>query len=116
MMDRLETSFHQATRFSADASHELKTPLALLQLELEQALATTPAGAPQQMVYISLLEEVRRLKAIVQKLLLLSLADTGRLELHRESVNISTLLESVLEDASALAPQMTMPGSMPLRR
>lgn len=113
MMDRLETSFHQATRFSADASHELKTPLALLQLELEQALATTPAGAPQQMVYISLLEEVRRLKAIVQKLLLLSLADTGRLELHRESVNISTLLESVLEDASALAPQMTIEHSVP---
>lgn len=103
MMDRLEASFQQATRFSADASHELKTPLALLQLEIEQALASVPPDSPSQATFSSLLDDVQRLKAIVQKLLLLSLADAGRLELHREPVRVGVLLQNVLEDAGALA-------------
>lgn len=106
MMDRLERSFHQATRFSGDASHELKTPLALLQAELEQALASAAPGSVPQQTYSSLLEEVLRLKAIVQKLLLLSLADSGRLELRRESTNLSQLLANVIEDCVQLAPTL----------
>ena len=113
MMDRLEKGFHQATRFSADASHELKTPLARLQAELEQALASVPAGSPQQEVYTSLLEEVQRLKAIVQKLLLLSLADTGRLEIHREPVDLSALIVNIVEDATALAPHLRIEHAIP---
>lgn len=103
MMDRLEKSFHQATRFSADASHELKTPLALLQAELEQTLQAAPVGSPQQQACTSMLEEIHHLKAIVQKLLLLSLADAGRLELHREPTDLGALLENIVEDCRALA-------------
>jgi two-component system, OmpR family, heavy metal sensor histidine kinase CusS len=108
MMDRLETSFSQATRFSADASHELKTPLARLQAELEQALANAPAGSPPQEIYSSLLDEVSRLKAIVQKLLLLSLADAGQLKLKCEPANLTRLLENVIEDCRAQAPGLTV--------
>jgi heavy metal sensor kinase len=108
MLNRLEKSFSQATRFSADASHELKTPLARLQIELEQALQNAPAGSPQQEVYSSLLEEVSRLKAIVQKLLLLSLADAGRLQLQRKPVNLTRMLEGVIEDCRLQAPHLTV--------
>ncbi len=108
MLDRLEKSFTQATRFSADASHELKTPLARLQVELEQALESGPAGSPQLEVFSSLLDEVSRLKAIVQKLLLLSLADAGRLQLHRETVNLTRLMEGVVEDCRLQAPHLTV--------
>ncbi|MBI5693118.1 MAG: HAMP domain-containing protein [Verrucomicrobia bacterium] len=104
MLDRLEQSFHQARRFSADASHELKTPLALLQAELEQALRAAPSGSPQQQLCSSLLDEIHRLKAILDKLLLLSLADSGRLALDRSPTDLSAILTNVIDDGTGLAP------------
>lgn len=103
MMDRLEASFRQATRFSADASHELKTPLAIMQGELENTLQSAAPGSPEQQVCINLLEETQRLKTITQSLLLLAQADAGQLKLAREVVDLSAALESMIEDARVLA-------------
>lgn len=103
MLARLQRSFEQATRFSADAAHELKTPLSVLQMRIEQALHAAPAESEQQRLCTDLLDEVSRLRAIVRKLLLLSLADAGRLEPAREPVNLAELAETLAEDAAALA-------------
>jgi signal transduction histidine kinase len=83
---------------------------------LEQALAGAPAGSPQQLTFTSMLEEVHRLKAIVQKLLLLSLADSGRLELHREPADLGQLLRNVIEDCRALAPSLDIDHRLPATR
>ena len=113
MLDRLEKGFHQARRFSADASHELKTPLALLQAELEQALHSAPSGSPQQQTFSSLLDEIHRLKAILEKLLLLSLADSGRLVLQREPTDLGRIVSNIAEDCAALAPQVELEHDVP---
>lgn len=103
MMDRLETSFRQAIRFSADASHELKTPLAVMQGELENALQSAAPGSAEQQLFSNLLEETQRLKTITRSLLLLAQADAGRLKLARETVDLSAELEAMIEDARELA-------------
>ena len=103
MMDRLEASFRQATRFSADASHELKTPLTVMQGELENALQSAAPGSSEQQLFGNLLEETQRLKTITRSLLLLAQADAGQLKLALETVNLSAELEAMIEDARALA-------------
>jgi signal transduction histidine kinase len=108
MMDRLETSFRQATRFSADASHELKTPLAVMQGELENALQSAAPGSREQQVYGSLLEETHRLKTITRSLLLLAQADAGQLRLSLEEIELSRDLEGMIEDARILATEANL--------
>jgi signal transduction histidine kinase len=103
MMDRLEASFRQATRFTADASHELKTPLAIMQGELENALQAAAPGSRGQQLFADLLEEVQRLKEITRSLLLLAQADAGQLKLALETTDLSATLEGMVEDARVLA-------------
>lgn len=106
MLDRLEKSFGQAIRFSADAAHELQTPLTILQGELDDAVQHAPIGSDEQQRYSGLLEEVQRLKSIVQKLLIFARADAGRLNLQLAAVNLSNLIESAAEDVEVMAPHL----------
>lgn len=103
MMDRLETSFRQATRFSADASHELQTPLAIMQGELEQAIQEAPSGSREQQTLGNLLEETQRLKTITRGLLMLARADAGQLKPACETLEPAALIESLIDDARLLA-------------
>ena len=97
MIARLHASFQQAARFTADASHELKTPLAVMQATLHDAQRS---GQPPPVE--SLIGEVSRLKSITQSLLLLSQADAGKLPVQRERYDLSTELAGIAEDAEAL--------------
>lgn len=115
MLERLERSFRQATRFSADAAHELKTPLAILQAQVERSLQQAADNSPEQREYAEQLDEIQRLKAILGKLLLLSQADAGQLPLSRDKVNLAETVRASAEDVRILAPdrQLTVhaPGS-----
>jgi signal transduction histidine kinase len=113
MLDRLEKSFHQAVRFSADAAHELQTPLTVLQGELEQAIQKAPLDSDEQQHYNDLLEEVQRLKTIVQKLLLLARADAGELTLNWEPVDLTTLVKEAVEDVKVIAPDLQVQQELP---
>ncbi|MBD2022268.1 HAMP domain-containing protein [Leptolyngbya sp. FACHB-36] len=112
MLERLERSFKQASRFSADAAHELKTPLAILQGELERTLQQADPGSEVQQTLSNLLDEVHRLSGIVRKLLLLSLADAGQMRLHRVEVDLSGLLFEMLEDIELLAPHLEIQSAI----
>lgn len=104
-MARLERSFHQATRFSADASHELKTPVAIMKGTLERALADSHEGSREQTIYTSLLEEVDHQQAILHTLLILSQADAGRLQTTTKPTSLSKLASHALDDAEMMAEE-----------
>lgn len=108
MLERLERSFHQASRFSGDAAHELKTPLTILQGELERALQQVDTGSAAQQTLGQLLDQVHQLSSIVRKLLLLSLADAGQMSIQHQPVNFSALVQDQLEDLSLLAPDLAV--------
>lgn len=110
MLERLERSFQQTRRFSADAAHELKTPLAILQGQVERALQAADTGSQIQIDLTGILDEVRHLSAITDKLLLLSQADAGHLKVHREPFDLSKALADLEEDTRMLAPHLQVTG------
>ena len=106
MLTRLERSFKQSSRFSGDAAHELKTPLAILRGELELVMHQAKPGSDLQQSLSKLMDEVSRLSTIVRKLLLLSLADAGQMSLRRAKVDLAEILEVLIEDVELLAPDL----------
>jgi heavy metal sensor kinase len=113
MLERLERSFQQAHRFSADAAHELKTPLAIVQGQLERAINMAEDASPIQRELTSILDETRRLSTISRKLLLLSQADAGRLNIFGQQFDLSDALRDLLEDTRMLAPHLTVEADIP---
>ena len=101
--DRLERSFEQATRFSTDASHELKTPLTIMRGEIESALKSEVENPRIESLLDGLLIETQRFCHIVEKLLLLSRADVGALTLIKEVLDFSVICHELVEDAQILA-------------
>ena len=101
--DRLERSFAQATRFSSDASHELKTPLTIMRGEIESALSNDSIDPQNEKLLEVLLQQTHRLSAIVENLLLLSRADAGALNLRKAAVDFSGLCQELAADAEILA-------------
>ncbi|MBA2435047.1 MAG: HAMP domain-containing protein [Chthoniobacterales bacterium] len=101
--ERLQRSFEQSARFSADASHHLKTPIAVLRAGVEEILADPECSANTQVTAEGLLHRVHQLNSVADNLLLLARADAGRLELHKDEFDLSELLAGVLDDARALA-------------
>jgi two-component system, OmpR family, heavy metal sensor histidine kinase CusS len=100
--DRLERSFAQATRFSGDASHELKTPLTIMRGEIESALKSQLENPEIENLLVDLLNQTERLSSITEKLLLLSRADAGALVLKKEAVEFSAMCRDLVEDAEIL--------------
>jgi signal transduction histidine kinase len=101
--ERLQRSFEQSVRFSADASHHLKTPIAVLRAGVEEILSDANCGESTQTRAEGLLQRIHHLTSVVDNLLLLSRADGGRLELSKDEFDLSEVLEGVLDDALALA-------------
>ena len=104
MLDRIgraqaaqREALKQQRQFLADASHQLRTPLAIIKAEVELAQSGTTQGDDLRAAMASVGEETDRLSKLTEQLLLLAAADEQRLSLQRESVKLRDLLEEVAE-------------------
>jgi heavy metal sensor kinase len=103
MLSRLDESFRQIRQFSADASHELQTPLTILKGEIEVALRSSRSIEEYQQILCSNLEEIDRISRLVGGLLLLSRADAGVLRLDFKSVDLTDLAAELVGRVQGLA-------------
>ncbi len=112
MIGRLESSFGALRRFTADASHELKTPLTVLRADVERAMHPNAAGSEAMQALEEALQETTRMADLVDSLLTLARADEGRFDIHREPIALGPLVRDVYETAVILGEHAGLDVSM----
>jgi signal transduction histidine kinase len=92
----------RAARFSADASHQLKTPVTVLRAGLEELLAGEQVSPQAREEVSALVHQTFRLASVIEDLLLLSRMDAGRLQIQFGRVDLVPLLEAWVDDMGAI--------------
>jgi len=105
MIARLQAAFDRQKQFTSDASHEMRTPLAVMRGDIEITLRRERTVEEYQRVLGSTLEEIVRLSRLVEDLLLLTRADIGKFELQCRPVSLSRLGRDLIDYIAPLARQ-----------
>lgn len=95
MLDRIESAFQRITQFTADASHELRTPVSLIRTEAELALRRSRTEAEYKESLRQILQEAERTTQLIEQLLELARADSGRESLAAQTVDLTGILHAV---------------------
>ena len=98
----------RSTRYSADASHQLKTPVTVLRAGIESLLSREDFDAAVYEELSALLHQTHRLTGVIEDLLLLSRMDSGHLQIKSEAVDLSELIGEWLDDLATLLDQVDM--------
>lgn len=95
MLDRIESAFRRITEFTADASHELRTPVSLIRTEAELALRRSRTDAEYKESLRHILQEAERTTVLIEQLLELARADSGREDLSMHEVDLPEVLRNM---------------------
>jgi heavy metal sensor kinase len=103
MMDRLEAAFKRITQFTADASHELRTPTALIRTTAELSLRRDRDSAEYREALSQVLEEAERMGILIDSLMTLARMDSGVEALSFTTVDIASILRAASSAGQPLA-------------
>ena len=103
LLSRLDQSFETMRRFVADASHELRTPIAVIRGEADVALTQERTAAEYRESLGIILDEARRLSRLVDDLLNLARADAGHVQLQTHDFYLNELLGDCCRSVQGLA-------------
>lgn len=105
MFDKLEKTFGQEKQFTSDVSHELRTPLAVIISQSDYAMEDETY---REKALETINREAKRMSELVNRLLVLSRGDAGRLKLEKEKVPLSDICEMVAEQQETVASQKSI--------
>ena len=119
-LEHTAEELQRSARFSADASHQLKTPVTVLRAGLEELLTRENLTPDECQQLAALVHQTYRLSSLIEDLLLLSRMDAGRLKLDFAPVDLASLIEASLDDlgavpdALALSVETDFPAALPI--
>ena len=106
---------HRSMRFSADTSHQLKTPITVLRAGLEELQQQPGVTAGMRDEIDALIFQTTKLSSMIHDLLLLSRLDAGQLQLQMGNIDLTLFIDSLVDDLSAIpgAPDFTVRVDVP---
>jgi len=116
MLARIESSFKRMTQFTADASHELRTPIAIMRTTAEIALRQKRDDEAYRKALQEVLEEAERTSSLVDDLLTLARADSATQQLALSPTNVAEVLEIAFSKTKFLAAEKAVAVSMEIVR
>jgi signal transduction histidine kinase len=103
MLARLESAFTRITRFTSDASHELRTPIAVIRTTSEVILERDRSTEQYKEMVGQILRESESTSELIEQLLTLARADADTAQLHFETVDMRDLMEELDSGSKTLA-------------
>ncbi len=103
MFERLETAFQKITQFTADASHELRTPVAVMRTRAELSLRRARSPEDYRETLAQIHAELERTSELIEKLMFLARTDSGAESIPFAPVNLPEIVHEVCAAGSALA-------------
>ncbi|MBL8823888.1 MAG: HAMP domain-containing protein [Planctomycetia bacterium] len=111
--DRLEGAFQRQSRFTADAGHELRTPLAVLHTNLELALSRPRSEGEYCEILKSCLDGSSRMRTLIDSLLTLARADAGQLQSNFKSIELCQVVRHAMAQHQARAGNHVLECKLP---
>lgn len=108
MLDKLEASFEKEKRFTADASHELRTPVSVIMSQCEYLLEDVGITGEERAAVDVIQRKARNMSNMISQLLFLSRADQSRQAVHKELLDLSLLTEMAVEEHEELAAEKSI--------
>lgn len=103
MLDRLQNSFEKEKQFTSDVSHELRTPTSVILAQCEYALDNATSLEELKESLSVIYGQSKKMSSLISQLLTIARTDKGTQALHFEDVNLSDILEIVVDEQKDLA-------------
>lgn len=114
MLGRIESSFHKITQFTADASHDLRTPVAVMRATAEIALRKPRTQAEYEEALSRVLQTSVETSAMLENLLMIARADAGAAGLEMHPVDLKSHIRRAQEHGEILAATKSLSFSSQL--